>query len=98
MAESGDQKEQERELRRQRVLKGGAILHGTQSEVRCTIRNMHSKGAELRVSVDTPVPQSFLLYVSVDNIGYQCEVRWRTGERVGVEITGTAPKPHWHYG
>ena len=96
MSDPSDQKE--RGLRRQRVLKGGAILHGIQSEVRCTIRNMHSQGAELRVPIDAPVPQSFLLYVSVDNIAYQCELRWRTGERVGVEITGTAPKPAWHYG
>ncbi|MFC3218819.1 PilZ domain-containing protein [Tianweitania populi] len=96
MSDPSEQKE--RALHRQRVLKGGAILHGTQSEIRCTIRNMHSNGAELRVPADIAVPKSFLLYVSVDNIAYQCELRWRTGDRAGVEITGTAPKPHWHYG
>jgi hypothetical protein len=96
MPDDSDQKE--RGMRRQRVLKGGVILHGSQSEVRCTIRNMHSQGAELRVPVEAHVPPIFLLYVSVDNIAYQCELRWRTADRVGVEITGTAPKPHWHYG
>lgn len=97
MSDSSGRKD--RELHRQRVLKGGAILNGVaHSEIRCTVRNMHSKGAELRVPADEPVPQSFLLYVSVDNIAYQCELRWRTGDRAGVEFVGTAPKPHWHYG
>ena len=85
--------------RRQRVFKGAAILTGiTNSEVRCTVRNMHSKGAELKVPIDARVPDEFLLYVPVDGIGYRAVVRWRREERSGVEFTGTEPKPHWHYG
>lgn len=97
MTESEHQ--QERRLHRQRVLKGASILNGvSQSEISCTVRNMHKDGAELRVSPEAMVPAHFLLYVAVDGIAYQCELRWRTGDRAGVQFTGTAPKPHWHYG
>lgn len=90
---------QDRQLHRQRVLKGASILNGvSHSEISCTIRNMHEHGAELRVPAEAMVPGRFLLYVPVDGIGYQCELRWRTGNRAGVLFTGTAPKPHWHYG
>lgn len=84
---------------RQRVLKGASILTGIKnSEIACTIRNMHKNGAELKVSADTPVPQEFLLYVPVDGIAYRCTLRWRNRDRVGVDFNGTEPKPAWHYG
>ena len=84
---------------RQRVLKGAAILTGlNNSEVTCTVRNMHSNGAELKVPIDARVPDEFLLYVPVDGIGYRAVVRWRREDRIGVQFTGTEPKPRWHYG
>jgi PilZ domain len=88
-----------REERRQRVLKGGTILTTvTNSEVRCTIRNMSRDGAELKVGAGSRVPQEFLLYVPVDGIAYRTVVRWRREDKLGVEFTGTEPKPRWHYG
>jgi hypothetical protein len=88
-----------RRQHRQRVLKGASILTGiSNSEVKCTIRNMHNDGAELKVSIDSHVPQEFLLYVPVDGIGYESVVRWRKQDRIGVQFTGTKPKPSWHYG
>lgn len=91
--------DEHRQDRRQRVLKGGTILTTiTNSEVRCTIRNMTKGGAELKVGVDARVPREFLLYVPVDGIAYRAVVRWRREDRVGVEFTGTEPKPRWHYG
>lgn len=44
------------------------------------------------------MPDEFLLYVPTDGIGYKAVVRWRRDGRIGVEFTGTEPKPHWHYG
>ncbi|MER9633800.1 PilZ domain-containing protein [Mesorhizobium sp. M0228] len=79
--------------------KGAAILTGmTNSEVTCTLRNMHAGGAELKVSIDARVPDEFLLYVPTDGIAYKAEVRWRREDRIGVMFTGTEPKPSWHYG
>lgn len=93
-AEPGKERE-----RRQRVLKGATILNGIKkSEIACTIRNMHSDGAELKVPLETPVPREFLLYVPVDGVAYRCSLRWRNKDRAGVTFTGTEPKPSWHYG
>ncbi len=91
--------DEHRDKRRQRVLKGATILTGiSNSEVKCTVRNMHADGAELKVSIDARVPDEFLLYVPTDGIAYRAVVRWRHDDRIGVEFTGTEPKPHWHYG
>lgn len=84
---------------RNRVLKGASIITGvSNSEITCTIRNMHQSGAELRVSADARIPERFLLYVPVDGIGYRAVVRWRRSDRIGVQFEGTEPKPAWHYG
>lgn len=85
--------------RRPRVLKRASILTGiTNSEVSCTIRNMHSHGAELIVAPESRVPNEFLLYVPVDGVAYRATVRWRKGVNIGVAFSGTEPKPAWHYG
>ena len=84
---------------RRRVLKGASILLGIKhSEIRCVVRNMHDKGAQIELPPSTVVPDEFLLYISVDEIAYRCTIRWRRGDRIGVSFKGTEPKPHWHYG
>jgi hypothetical protein len=84
---------------RQRVLKGASIIQGiNDSEIKVTVRNMHEGGAELRVPLGVQVPSAFLLYIPVDGVGYSSEVRWRNGDRIGVQFKGQEPKPDWHYG
>jgi hypothetical protein len=91
--------EELRQQHRRRVLKGATILTGiASSEIKCTVRNMHAGGAELRVSIDARVPDEFLLYVPTDGIGYKALVRWRKACVIGVMFSGTEPKPLWHYG
>lgn len=91
--------DEQRGERRNRVLKGATIILGVkESEIACVIRNQHAGGAELKVPVERQVPAEFLLYVPIDEIAYQCSLRWRRGERVGVRFLGTAPKPKLHYG
>ena len=93
-AESGSSREH-----RQRVLKGAAILSGVKNpQINCTIRNMNKNGAELSVSMDARIPKEFLLYVPNDGVAYRAVLRWRRQDRCGIMITGTEPKPHWHYG
>lgn len=99
MSEPKLQTSDHRNQRRRRVLKGGSILTGvSNSEVKCTIRNMHPDGAELNVALDARVPNEFLLYVPVDGVAYKAAVRWRKEGRIGVMFAGTEPKPSWHYG
>jgi hypothetical protein len=84
---------------RQRVLKGATIIIDlSKSEISCTIRNQHSNGAELRVPWGADIPAEFTLYVPTDGISYYANVRWRRGDRVGVQFTGSGPKPKHHYG
>lgn len=92
------QRPTDREHRR-RVLKRASILVDIDtSEIACTVRNQTENGAELQVPLGIQAPDEFLLYVPLDRTAYTCAVRWRRDDRLGVEITGTAPKPHWHYG
>ncbi|MGC5844412.1 PilZ domain-containing protein [Mesorhizobium abyssinicae] len=91
--------EDTRKLGRRRVLKGASILTGiSNSEVKCTVRNMHSQGAELQVPADSRVPNDFVLYIPTDGVGYKAVVQWRRADKLGVMFLGTEPKPHWHYG
>ncbi|MER9689715.1 PilZ domain-containing protein [Mesorhizobium sp. M0139] len=70
--------EEHRRERRQRVLKGASIISGiTNSEISCTIRNQNSGGAELIVTVESRVPERFVLYVPTDGVAYQAVLRWR---------------------
>jgi hypothetical protein len=99
MAVPAQYESEKRTERRQRVLKGASILTGVKnSEIKCAVRNMNKAGAELKVDIDARVPQEFLLYVPIDGIAYRAIMRWRKEDRVGVEFTGTEPKPAWHYG
>lgn len=87
-----------RSHRRNRVLKGATILTGVKnSEIRCTIKNMHEHGAELKIDPQSLVPREFLLYVPADAIAYRAVLRWRRHDRIGVMFTGTEPKPNWHF-
>ncbi|ETA72815.1 MULTISPECIES: PilZ domain-containing protein [Mesorhizobium] len=90
--------EPERE-HRPRVLKGGTVITGIQnSEIAVMLRNQHAGGAELKIPLEARVPDRFLLYVPLDGVAYRCEIRWRRKDRVGVQFTGTEPKPKLHYG
>ncbi len=84
---------------RKRVLKRASIIIDVDtSEIVCSVRNQTANGAELRVPLGSQAPDEFLLYIPLDRIAYNCAVRWREDDRIGVEFMGTAPKPHWHYG
>ena len=89
----------ERRETRSRVLKGATVIPDlSRSGIPCVMRNQSQSGAELKVPADAPLPQSFQLYVPVDGVAYDCVLRWRRNERVGVEFVGRGPKPKLHYG
>lgn len=91
--------EDKRREHRRRVLKGATILTGIKSsEIGVTIRNMHQQGAEISIAPEVHIPAEFLLYVPHDGKAYRSILRWRHGNRAGLEFIGTEPKPWWHYG
>jgi len=70
---------------RQRVLKGTTIIKGLgNSEIGCQVRKEHTGGAALRVRPESRVPEEFVLYVPRDGLG--------------VQFTGSGPKPRQHHG
>jgi hypothetical protein len=84
---------------RNRVLKGATIIQSiTSSEIACVMRNQSEVGAELKVAPDAAISNSFQLYVAVDGLAYDCVVRWRRNDKIGVEFVGRGPKPKHHYG
>ncbi len=84
---------------RNRVLKGAVIVRSDhESELPCTIHNMHEDGAELQVTPQAHLPQEFLMYVAVDRLAYRCRLEWRRGGHAGVSFHGNEPKPAHLYG
>lgn len=81
------------------MIKGATIIFDINaSEIVCTVRNQHDGGAELKVPVEAIIPDTFTLYIPVDAIAYEAIVRWRRGERLGVQFISKGPKPKLHYG
>jgi hypothetical protein len=75
---------------RERVLKEATIIaKGPNSDISCSVRNQHERGAELRVAPDSPVPDRFVRFIPVDGVAYQTVVRWRKNDRLGVQFYGT---------
>lgn len=86
---ASEEQQQRRNLRRQRVLKGGRIVfNGGYSTIDCTIRDLTAKGARLRVDSIVGVPEEFELEAS-DGRSWRCRVRWRSASECGVEFQET---------
>ena len=74
-----------RNARRQRVLKRGRIMMADVSTViDCTVRDLSSKGARLRVESYFDVPEKFRLQVVGTGDPKPVELRWRNGNELGV--------------
>ena len=57
--------------------------------VACTFEDVSEGGARVRLERDDPLPARFILLLSKSAIvGILCEVRWRSGETVGVKYLG----------
>jgi aryl-alcohol dehydrogenase-like predicted oxidoreductase len=51
------------------------------------VRNLSDTGAALEVASPLGIPQAFNLLISGDRTTYQCEIRWRKENRIGVVPT-----------
>lgn len=76
-------------LLRQRTLKEGLLSYNEGSiSTKCTVRDLSTGGAKVRLPNDIAWPNKFRLYVASDGITVDCEVRWRDGLTMGVEFVG----------
>jgi PilZ domain len=69
-----------------RVSKGAKIYFGA-SSIDCTISNLSSSGAALKVSNQIEIPDKFTLAVPADGLLLSCDVVWRKQYRIGVAFS-----------
>jgi hypothetical protein len=75
---------------RHRTLKGGTIaINEGFSTIDCTVRNMSTAGAMLRVNSVVGIPDTFQLILS-DGQKFDCVVQRRTATDIGVTFQPAA--------
>jgi hypothetical protein len=78
--------EEHRQTQRQRTLKGARIVFNDgRSTLECTVRNLSSGGAQLRIAMTLGIPDAFELRLS-DDTRHQCTVAWRKADELGVKF------------
>jgi hypothetical protein len=83
--------EERRKEPRQRTLKGAKIVfHDHRTVLDCTARNLTEEGASLVVGNTVSLPDTFKLTIPADKFERSCRIRWRRGDRVGVEFISKA--------
>jgi PilZ domain len=76
--------EENRKVRRQRVLKAGTISFNHGAGIDCTIRNLSSAGACLEVASPLGIPDEFILFIESDQTQHLCQVEWQREKQIGV--------------
>jgi hypothetical protein len=71
---------------RHRVLKSGTIEFNG-GAIDCVVRNSSDTGAALEVASPLGIPPTFNLLIPGESIPYQCVVRWRKENRIGVAFS-----------
>jgi len=72
---------------RHRVLKRGLIhMIDTEATYNCTVRNISSHGAGLRIDAAFPAPDTFDLEITGTGKIQRVRLRWQTGVNLGVEF------------
>lgn len=77
-----------RENGRKRILKAGLICFNQRNSVLpCSVRDLSEDGAQLLVSDARLIPQVFELHIELHGMWAQCEIVWKTQDRIGVKFT-----------
>ncbi|MCP4615774.1 MAG: PilZ domain-containing protein [Bradyrhizobium sp.] len=77
--------EDNRKLRRTRILKAGMISFGG-AAISCVVRNLTKSGAMLDVASPLGVPREFTLVISSDEVHHECRIVWTKERRIGVSF------------
>jgi hypothetical protein len=81
---------EQRDCRRQRVLKSGTIAFNG-STIDCVVRNISITGAALEVESQSGIPPTFDLIVAPGKFSEHCRVLWRKDKRIGVIFEPAVP-------
>jgi hypothetical protein len=70
---------------RQRTFKGGSI--STPEGVwECVIRNLSITGAQIEVTGQITLPNTFRLIIKPEIVTRTCKIAWRSAQRIGVRF------------
>ena len=84
---------EQRNIRRQRVLKNGKIVfRNNMSVVDCVVRDMSATGARIACYDPAAVPSEFRLVLPADNTIRDVKVVWRRGALIGLRFTSEAKR------
>jgi hypothetical protein len=53
---------------------------------KCSVTDLSERGARLATDDSHPVPKNVFLFVALTCDVFECEVRWRKGNQVGVQF------------
>lgn len=85
MREDRDPNEDRRNVKRTRILRSAKIiLERRSSVIHCTVQNITSTGACLKVANTSDLPDAFELTFEHGRTRRACRVAWRTNDQVGV--------------
>jgi hypothetical protein len=87
MVADEDKNKERRKLQRTKVLRSAKIIVPCRSPViHCTVQNITSGGACLKLANTYGVPQTFDLTFECGRTRRACRVVWRTNDQLGVEF------------
>jgi hypothetical protein len=76
-----------RRVKRTQILKAGKIITAdSAATIDCVVCDLNNLGAGLRISPGDSVPDLFELIFESRLFSRSCQVRWKRGERLGVEF------------
>src|ERR1700730_18628641 len=88
MNDDNDDKER-RDVTRTRVLRGAKIIPPHRgSMIHCTVQNITSSGACLKLANTNGLPETFELTFEHGRTRRACRVVWRTSDELGVAFLG----------
>lgn len=78
--------------RQRAFLQGRIVFNHGKSAFDCTIRDLSPTGARIQFSDAITVPQSVVLEIPSRSARHEALVRWRSGDKIGIEFQDAAPR------
>jgi hypothetical protein len=92
MKEFPDPDKDRRNVTRTRILRGAKIIAPRKPIIHCTVQNITSGGACLKVANTYGLPDDFELTFEQGRTRRACRVAWRTADQVGVAFVDAVPE------
>ena len=70
------------------LLAGKLIIDDGHISLDCTIRNLSTGGAKVRISAETDLPPKISLLLIKEGLLFEASVAWRKGDQIGLTFVG----------